>query len=155
MIEGVQLVEKSIEVEVRCCRTCNGVGVGSKHRCPKPRKARKGDSAIRGLDVVVPIPSPDCYLARVAQTRWFWQLPFNPDAPAQILAYIASHGESAPEHKKTKKPTTAKEGLKALAKKELVTYRRAKGARPGVWVAVGVTEEPPSGMLRDDQPIPF
>lgn len=99
MLEGVTLVERTVEVDTRCCESCGAVSVGAKHRCR--------DRAL-AANVVV---------RRVAATRWFWQLPFNPDAPAQVLAYIAAQGEQAPEHKKTRKPTTAKDGLKALAKK--------------------------------------
>jgi len=49
--------------------------------------------------------------------RWFWRLPFNPDAPAQILGYIASQGEDQPIDRKTKRPTTSARALKALAKR--------------------------------------
>lgn len=128
MLEGVQLVERAIEIEIRICTTCGARGVGAKHRCPRASRNRKvvgvgpetgratGTSRTSSSPAQVP-PGAALELARDRQTRYFWQLPFNPDAPQQILAYIASHGETAPEHKKTRKPTTAKDGLKALAKR--------------------------------------
>jgi uracil-DNA glycosylase family 4 len=49
-------------------------------------------------------------------TRWFWQLPFNPDTPAQILAYIQGHGHLPGKNRKTKKATTDRKTLERLAK---------------------------------------
>lgn len=46
--------------------------------------------------------------------RWFWKLPFNPDAPAQILAYLDARGIEAPVDKKTQKRTTNKKALEGL-----------------------------------------
>jgi DNA polymerase I-like protein with 3'-5' exonuclease and polymerase domains len=51
---------------------------------------------------------------RVREVRYFWQLPFNPDAPAQILSYLAQQGIEAPLDKKTKRATTNKKALDAL-----------------------------------------
>jgi DNA polymerase len=116
MTEGVKFVEAEIEVDVRCCRTCNGVGVGPKLRCPNPAKARTRRAASGEPAVVVPLPVPDLYLGRARQTRWFWQLPFNPDAPAQILAYLEQQGIEAPVDRKKQRKTTNKKALAALAK---------------------------------------
>jgi len=116
MTEGVRLVEAEIDVEVWCCRACHAIGVGPKHRCPKPRKARKGSEAVRERDVAVPVPVADLYRATARQARWFWSLPFNPDAPAQILAYIEQRGYEAPVDKKTQRKTTNKKALENLKK---------------------------------------
>ena len=113
MQEGVRLVEKDIEVEVRCCETCGMEGVGSKHRCksPKPPRRKKGDAVDRAPRSR---PVADVRPRRILQRRYFWQLPFNPDAPAQILAYLASRDIAAPVDKKKDRPTTSKAALEAL-----------------------------------------
>lgn len=116
MTEGVRLVEKAIDVDVRCCRTCNGVGVGPKHRCPKPRKTRGGGEVGDRSVVAVHVQSPDLFVARTRQTRYFWQLPFNPDAPQQILAYLAQQGIEAPLDKKKGRATTNKKAMDVLKK---------------------------------------
>src|SRR5262249_41151682 len=53
---------------------------------------------------------------RRLRRRWFWQLPFNPDAPAQILAYLAQQGIAAPIDKKKNRATTNKKALDTLKK---------------------------------------
>lgn len=145
MTEGVRLVEHSIEVEIQICETCGAEDVGAKHRCPKPkvRKARAGDAAKRarlaGADPTVGDDdddrgdgdraagdggpqSPALRAVRVLRPRYFWQLPFNPDAPQQILAYLAQQGIDAPVDRKKldaagrPKATTKKDALKKLAK---------------------------------------
>ena len=55
-------------------------------------------------------------IARRLRTRWFWQLPFNPDAPAQILAYLEQQGIEAPVDRKKQRKTTNKKALASLAK---------------------------------------
>ena len=126
MLEGVQLVEKSIEVEVRACRGCGAVGVGPKHRCPKPKstrqRARRGAVPIENGSVPQPVsasvtaPTPDLFTATRAELRYFWQLPFNPDAPAQILAYLAQQGIDAPIDRKKGRATTNKKAMEELKK---------------------------------------
>jgi hypothetical protein len=132
MLEGVKLVERECEVEINVCRTCGASGVGPKHRCPVPRRPKgerrarrkstapdpQDDSAIALLDVeapsVVERPVARIVRVRVREVRYFWQLPFNPDAPAQILSYLAQQGIEAPLDKKTKRATTNKKALDAL-----------------------------------------
>lgn len=119
--EGVQLVEALVDVEVRCCLSCGAEDVGAAHRCPAAGKRA------RGLDREAPVhraggDGPQLVARRLPRTRWFWQLPFNPDAAAQILAYIEGRGIAAPVDKKRvdaegrAKKTTNKEALKKLAK---------------------------------------
>lgn len=137
MAEGVILVERSISVEVNICDTCGAEDVGAKHRCPKPKVRKKGRRAAGehgevAADGAAPgradadgggdsagAPGPRIAVLRPVQVlrpRWFWQLPFNPDAAAQILAYIESRGIAAPLNRKTQKKTTSKDALKKLAK---------------------------------------
>ena len=54
---------------------------------------------------------------RLVRRRWYWQLPFNPDAPAQVLAYLEQQGIEAPYDKKKQRKTTAKKALADLQKK--------------------------------------
>jgi len=135
MLEGVKLVDRSIEVEVRCCTTCGAEDVGAKHRCPAPkapkrsRKRSAPDAAVASeLGSGVPDvdrtatgaehhrPLPALRMERRTRTRYFWQLPFNPDAPAQILAYLAQQGIDAPIDKKKGRATTNKKAMEALKK---------------------------------------
>lgn len=102
--EGVTLVQADIQVDVQLCQTCGVENVTAKHRCTSSSLWPPETVAVLTRQVVT-------------QRRWFWQLPFNPDAPQQILAYLASQGESAPLARKTRKPTTDKDAMKALAKK--------------------------------------
>jgi hypothetical protein len=124
MLEGVKLVEREIEVAVRACRGCGAIGVGPKHRCPKPAGRRKStrrgtvpvESGATPLPdaAIVAAPAPDLWTTSRKEIRYFWQLPFNPDAPAQILAYLAQQGIDAPIDKKKGRPTTNKKALEAL-----------------------------------------
>lgn len=120
MTEGVRLVEAEVNVEVRVCYGCRTVDVGLKHRCkqpPKPRRKR-GEPAVPATNGDPPIALvPDLRLESRHQRRWFWQLPFNPDAPAQILQYLQDRGIEAPVDKKTQRPTTRKKELEALKAK--------------------------------------
>lgn len=131
MMEGVRLVEADVEVEINICRTCGARSCGPKHRCPLPKitrpKKRRGQVeepiAAAGSEQPVEVrvdppvrPVAEIVRERVQQTRWFWQLPFNPDAPAQVLAYLAQQGIAAPIDKKKQKATTNKKALSDLAK---------------------------------------
>ena len=56
-------------------------------------------------------------VARLAQvSRVAVSRAFNPDAPQQVLGYLAQQGIAAPVDKKRKKPTTAKKAITDLAK---------------------------------------
>lgn len=117
MTEGAKLVERTVEVDVRVCSLCGHSGVGAKHRCAKKHRdaapaadVAETDRAAHGQDL------SHLRIERRPVVRWFWSLPFNPDAPAQLLAYIDQQGHTAPEDKKTRKRTTAKKGIQSLAK---------------------------------------
>jgi len=113
MTEGVRLVEAMVTITVTCCHTCGTEDVGAKHRClaPKRSKRKRGDPVS-----ILATPRPVAALEprTLSRTRWFWQLPFNPDAPAQILAYLQDRGIAAPVDKKTQRPTTNKKALDRL-----------------------------------------
>jgi uracil-DNA glycosylase family 4 len=115
MLSEVQLVERTIEVDLVCCTTCGKEGVTATHRCPKV----KGPKTIKGEAPPPPPPArtPVLVTSRRAAVRYFWQLPFNPDAPAQVLAYLTQQGQQAPIDRKTRNPTTNKKALKDLASK--------------------------------------
>jgi len=111
MLEGVRLVEREVDVEILVCVGCGATEVGQRHRCrtPKAARRRKNDPI-----VVVDPPAAQLEARHVLRPRYFWQLPFNPDAPAQILAYLASQNIAAPVDKKTKRATTNKKALDQL-----------------------------------------
>ena len=168
MLDGIQLVEKEIDLDIQICETCGAEDVGAKHRCalpkapeprsrnrPSRRKKRVDDADVVGANrqallgaggvqdaAVTDDPatgesgastqSLDAGSSRDAQRaqrpaarlvtqrarcrRYFWQLPFNPDAPQQVLAYLADRGIEAPVDKKRGSKTTNKKALKELQK---------------------------------------
>jgi len=112
MLEGVRLVEAEIEIDVRVCVACGVEEVGLRHQCrrkPKAPKRKKTD-----LPYHVNRSTPRLETRRLLRPRYFWQLPFNPDAPAQILSYLADQGIAAPVDKKTQRATTNKKALDSL-----------------------------------------
>lgn len=122
LTEGVELVHQDITIEIRVCNTCGAADVGARHRCPRISTGKAGthgnNAVSAGLGGTTgEAHRPQLQLERRRVQRWFWRLPFNPDAPQQILAYIAAQGEAAPLARKTRKPTTDKDAMKALAKK--------------------------------------
>ena len=103
MREGIALIEREIDVDLQCCVTCGAQAISVKHRC---QKIGKGKTAIQ--------PTPDVRVLRRRVSRWFWRVPFNPDARMQILAYLDAQGIERPMDKKTKKVTTNKAAMAAL-----------------------------------------
>ncbi len=131
LTEGVELVQAEVELETWSCTACEADNVRMQHTCdgePTRHDAASGVPDQKGQahretisgqrsDVGAAPLRGNLVQRHLSVTRWFWQLPFNPDAPQQILAYLASQGESAPLARKTRKPTTDKDAMKALAKK--------------------------------------
>jgi DNA polymerase len=113
LLEGVRLVDKHILVDVHCCLSCGAEGVGEKHKCPAPKSARAKSQA-NGTQSPPLRPVARLEQRPIHRARWFWQLPFNPDAPAQILAYLAQQGIEAPIDRKKGRPTTNKKAMEAL-----------------------------------------
>lgn len=96
LAEHVKLIEKVVSVQARYCASCGTSPATVKHRCR--------NKAFTANVVVGPVD----------QLRYFWQLPFNPDAPAQVLKYITDSGHKPGQAKKTRKPTTNAETLRKL-----------------------------------------
>lgn len=113
---GVELVQKEIEIAIRACNTCGKRShIGPKHNClRKDRPVVEEGSEIPGSDAGA---VPDIVDLLVREPRWFWKLPFNPDANAQILKFIRDSGEAPGKAKKTRKDTANKETLRKLGKK--------------------------------------
>lgn len=88
-------VHRRVLALTQCCNTCGAVDVGAKHRCTA------------GAAVV---------LRAVELDRWFWQEPFNPDSPDQILAYLKAKSHKPGRAKKTGADSTDAETLKHLLK---------------------------------------
>lgn len=95
------------------CTACHAIDLGSRHRCV--------GSTRRG------VPSPDEGLAGSPTTstlvydtcvvdRWYWQEPFNPDSPQQILAYLTLKGHKPGKAKGTGNDSTDRETLQRLSK---------------------------------------
>lgn len=92
------VVEREVTRDVFVCGTCCVREVQRRHRC-----------ADRGLQ-------SDVRLDHLSVTRWFWQEPFNPDSPDQVLAYIKFRKHPVGRAKKTQKDSTNKETLKKLTR---------------------------------------
>lgn len=89
------IVHQRVRTLTHCCDTCGAVDVGTRHRCPD---------------------GPATRLREVELDRWFWQEPFNPDSPDQILAYLKAKGHKPGKAKKTHADSTDRETLQRLAK---------------------------------------
>jgi uracil-DNA glycosylase family 4 len=92
------VVERELVREVRCCESCGGVGVHTKHRC-------KDRSLV-----------PATVLRLETVTRYFWSEPFNPDSWQQVLNYIKFKKHQPGKAKKTKKDSTDRETLDRLSR---------------------------------------
>ncbi len=93
-----KVVEKIVLREVLVCRTCSAVDVHRRHRCHD-----------KSLD-----PAVDVDVASVR--RWYWQEPFNPDSPPQVLAYIRLRRHTPGRAKHTGQDSTDRETLKRLSR---------------------------------------
>ncbi len=111
LAERIRLVERLVDVDVKVCKTCGkDSGIGPRHKCPK--YLIEPTLFTDGLP-----PTPEIITVRRRETRWFWALPFNPDASQQIIKLIRDSGEEPGKAKKTRKDTGNKETLRKLAKK--------------------------------------
>lgn len=108
--QGIQLVTREVEFPHTYCSGC-----GEALSKPHLDCVGGGVPDDSGLHLV-PVAPPLTTLA-IREFRWFWQLPFNPDANAQILRFIKDSGEEPGRAKKTKKATANKDTLRALYKK--------------------------------------
>jgi DNA polymerase I-like protein with 3'-5' exonuclease and polymerase domains len=90
-------VERHLTVTGYRCAICHATDVVRTHRCDK------------GLE-------QSLVLAEYVASRWFWQEPFNPDSPDQILTYMKARGHKPGRGKKTGADSTDRDTLKRLAK---------------------------------------
>lgn len=130
------VVERTELRDVLVCTTCGASEIQRRHRCAKDLStwvrpldpAGSGDSGER--------PEPAVVVESRPVARWYWQEPFNPDSPDQVLAYIKYKKHPVGRAKKTQKESTNKETLKKLTRTgdpfyaRLLDYRavmKAKG----------------------------
>lgn len=106
------VVERLVLKEILVCKICGETEVHRKHRCRKPYEKKDGTTGWKPADY-----PPDISLEVASVTRWFWQEPFNPDSPAQVMAYLKFKGHPVGKAKKTHKDTTNRETLEKLEKK--------------------------------------
>lgn len=97
-------VARRVSRTVQVCLTCGAEEVHVKHRCKD--ESGKVDAA----------RAPHVVPADREVQRWFWQEPFNPDSPKQMLAYIKSRGHTPGRAKKTKLESADRETLIRLSK---------------------------------------
>jgi len=99
------VVERLVLREVFVCRTCGAADVDRRHKCAVSAPG------------AVPAAGPRLDMDVASVTRWFWQEPFNPDSPAQVLAYI-KHRKHKPGRAKRSEggESTNKETLDRLSR---------------------------------------
>jgi DNA polymerase I-like protein with 3'-5' exonuclease and polymerase domains len=95
--EFAEIIEKRERRTVLCCRICGAEEILKNHRCDK-----KAERSTEIREVLV--------------TRWYWREPFNPDSPAQWLAYIRARGHKPGRNKKTRQDSADRETLQRLAR---------------------------------------
>lgn len=102
-----RVVEKIVLREVGVCKACGAVDVAKTHRCDVSR-----GSLWAGDDGKLVAPIVEKKVASVR--RWFWQEPFNPDSPDQLLTYAAAHKHQPGKAKGTGNPSMDRETLGTL-----------------------------------------
>ncbi len=147
MEEGVQLVERTVQVQILTCQSCGQI-VTAKHNCLRPKKKKGADVSADAGGNLQDVQPAVLVASITTAPRWFWQLPFNPDSSQQILAFIKGAGLEPGRAKKTRKETADKETLRRLAKTtgnpiytHLLEYKAVKkvdstyavGAKRRIW----------------------
>jgi uracil-DNA glycosylase family 4 len=97
-----RVVESLVLREVVCCTTCGAKEVAKTHRCQRP--------LFDGAPDVAPSLSKQVATVR----RWFWQEPFNPDSPQQLMAYVLAKGHTPGKAKATGNDSVDRETLSRL-----------------------------------------
>lgn len=92
------LVERRLSAMILVCRACGAAEIQKRHRCE--------DHSL----------TPDVESEEREVTRWFWQEPFNPDSPDQILGYLKIKGHKPGRAKKTGADSTDRDTLQRLVK---------------------------------------
>jgi len=96
------VVEKLVLREVLVCKLCGTTGVIKTHRCQTP--------LFDGAPDARPVLQKEVASVR----RWFWQEPFNPDSPDQLMAYVLAKGHTPGKAKATGNPSVDRETLSKL-----------------------------------------
>jgi uracil-DNA glycosylase family 4 len=91
------VVERTVRATVLRCQLCGAQDVQRRHACT----GRQGGEAT--LELV-----------ETDLVRYFWQEPFNPDSPDQILAYIKARGHKPGRAKRTGADSSDRETLERL-----------------------------------------
>jgi uracil-DNA glycosylase family 4 len=125
LYKRAKVVEKIELREVMCCMVCGEKEVSGKHRCQVSFQKPDGSTGWRPSQA-----SPDIQLQPASVTRWYWQEPFNPDSPPQVLGYIKFKGRTDKKHtpgraKKTHKESTDRETLEKLEKRTKDPFYRS------------------------------
>ncbi len=125
LYKGANPIAKQVPRKVLVCYGCGEVGIQARHRCADKTQ------------------TPNIVMEEREVTRYFWQEPFNPDSPPQVLAYLAYRHHKPGRNKKSKKDTTDRDTLQRLqasTKDEFYTILlelRALGKVRGTY-AIGV-----------------
>lgn len=96
-------VRRDVSRTIQVCQTCGEEEVQKRHRCKRAGKP-------------APDLTPQLVIEERIVPRWFWQEPFNPDSPKQMLAYIKAKGHTPGRAKKTKLDSADRETLIRLSK---------------------------------------
>lgn len=102
------VVEQLVIREVLVCRTCGRLEVTRTHRCQPGLPVEGAPTMDDG--------KPFLEKAVATVTRWFWQEPFNPDSPAQLLAYAKANGHTTGKAKTTGQDSMDRETLLRLVR---------------------------------------
>lgn len=107
------VVEKTLLKEVLVCRTCGAAEIQRRHRCQAAEGVQYPPDRVDGAGR--PVPHVELDVATVR--RWFWQEPFNPDSPLQVLAYLRYKKHKPGRNKKSKsEESTDRETLLRLSR---------------------------------------
>lgn len=107
-----RVIEQLVLREIMVCTICGETEVHRKHRCKVPYTKKDGTTGWKSADYDAALE-----LKVASVTRWFWQEPFNPDSPPQVLAYLKFRKHSPGRAKKTRKDSTNRETLERLERK--------------------------------------
>lgn len=92
-----KVIEQIVLREVLVCKTCGKQEISVTHAHP-----------------LVDDPRPILVKEVASVTRWYWQEPFNPDSPQQLLAYAEAKGHQPGKAKHTNEPSMDRETLGRL-----------------------------------------
>jgi hypothetical protein len=103
--QSAVVIERLTLCTIQVCRSCGAQQISKTHRCEDKTLA------------------PQVELATATVPRWFWQEPFNPDSPPQILAWLKFHKHPIGRSKTSDESTDRKTLEANLAKTKHPFYR--------------------------------